>query len=337
MIGRGLSMKLRSRACVLFASACLLLAPSVARADEPTAADSETALTLYKDGKALRDKGELPAALEKLKAAHALVETPITALELGKTYVQMGKLVEAREVLLSVARLPVRKNESAKAGEARTEAEALAAQVKPRLASLTVRVKGVAPSATSKVTVDGVVVPPDAVSAARILNPGAHVIVLDVNGKTSQSDVTIAEGEAREVEIVPAEGANAAVPVAPPVPAEGAPPPPPQRSGGLSPLVPIGFGVAGVGLVVGTITGAMTLSTASTVKDTCNGDGRCPPSAQSDLDSASTTGAISTVGFVVALVGVAVGVTGIFMSKPRTETHTGFRIVPTGHGVLGTF
>lgn len=331
-------MKLRLRACVLFASAFLLLAPATARADEPSAADSETALTLYKDGKALRDKGDLQGALEKLKAAYALVETPITALELGKTHVQMGKLVEAREVLLSVARIPVRKNESTKASEARTEAEALAAQVKPRLASLTVRVKGVPPGAIARVTVDGAGVPPDAMSAPRILNPGAHVVVLEVNGKPTQSDLSLSDGEARELEIAPAEGAIG--PVVAPIPAppaEPTPPPAPRTSGGMSPLVPIGFGVAGVGLVVGTITGVMTLSTASTVKDTCNGDGRCPPSAQSDLDSASTTGAISTVGFVVGVVGIAVGITGIFMSTPRTETRSGFRIAPTGHGVAGTF
>src|SRR5262249_55509077 len=144
------------------------------------------------------------------KAAHALVETPITALELGKTYVQMGKLVEAREVLLSVSRIPVRKNESAKAAESRTDAEALAAQVKPRLAWVRVRVKGVPPGSAQKVTVDGIAVPPDAVSVPRILNPGAHVVVLDVNGKATQSDVSLIDGEARELEIVPSDGGGTA-------------------------------------------------------------------------------------------------------------------------------
>lgn len=331
-------MTLRSRVSILFVAAGLLLAP-VARADEPTAADAETALTLYKDGKALREKGDVQGALEKLKAAYALVETPITALELGKTYVQMGKLVEAREVLLAVSRIPVRKNESAKAAEARTEAEALAAQVKPRLASLTVRVKNVPPGSTQKVTVDGVVVPPDAVSVPRILNPGAHVVVLDVNGKTTQSDVSLIDGEARELEIVPADGGGAAPIGGLPPPNDSGPVgPPPSSSGGLSPLVPVGFTVAGVGLVVGTVTGLMTLSTASTVKDTCRPDGRCPPGAQSDLDSASTTGTISTIGFIVGIAGAAVGVAGIFMSEPSTDApRTGLRIVPTIDGVAGTF
>lgn len=314
----------------------LLLAPA-AYAQEPSAADAETALALYKDGKALREKGELPGALEKLKAAYALAETPITALELGKTYAQMGKLVEAREVLLAVSRLPVRKNESTKAAEARTESEALAAQIKPRLASLTVRVKGVPPGSTQKVTVDGAVVPPDAVSVPRILNPGAHIVVLEVNGKPTQSDVSLIDGEARELELVPADG-GAPPPIVPPPVTGPENPPSAATGGGTSPLVPIGFTVAGIGVVVGVVTGIMTLSTASTVKKTCNPDGRCPAAAQSDLDSASTTGTISTIGFIVGIAGAAVGVTGLLMSKPNTEpSRTGFRIVPTADGFAGTF
>ncbi|MBS2020549.1 MAG: hypothetical protein JST00_47275 [Deltaproteobacteria bacterium] len=329
-------MRVRTQVSLLVVAACLALAPA-ARADEPTAADAETALALYKDGKALREKGELPGALEKLKAAHALVETPITALELGKTYVQMGKLVEAREVLLSVSRIPVRKNESTKASDARTESEALAAQVKPRLASLTVRVKGATPG---KVQVDGVVVPPDAVSVPRILNPGSHVVVLDAGGKTTQTDVTLAEGEARELEIAPPEAS--APPVVTPPPIVTPPPapvvPPPTSAGGMSPLVPVGFTIAGVGIVVGAITGAMTLSSASTVKDACTSDGRCPSRAQSDIDAAKTTGTISTLGFVIGLAGAAVGVAGLFVSRPRDEARgAGLRIVPTADGFGGTF
>ena len=79
-----------------------LVAPVVtpsARADEPSAADAETALALYKTGKQMRDSGDAKGALEKLRAAYALVETPIIALELGRTYAALGKLVEAREVL----------------------------------------------------------------------------------------------------------------------------------------------------------------------------------------------------------------------------------------------
>ena len=337
-------MGARRLSILLCAAGLLLAAP--ARAGEPSAADSETALQLFKEGKALREAGDHQGALGKLRAAHALVETPITALELGRTFMTVGQLVEARAVLLAVSRIPVRNNESTKASEARVEAEALATQLRPRLASLTVHPKGT--SATPpKITVDNVVVPPDAATAPRVLNPGGHVVVLEANGQRVQSDVTLAEGQSKEIDIdVPAPG-NEPVGVAPLAPVPPLTPPPAPEERKLSPLVYAGFGTAAAGLVVGSITGILTLSKASALKDACR-EGRCPAASQSDLDSASATGTVSTVAFVIGGVGVAAGVIGIFMSGRAAEAPAGsgssgraalpgLRIVPTVNGVRGSF
>lgn len=310
-------------------------APRALAQPEPTAADAETALQLYKEGKERRERGDLPAALEKLKAAYALVETPITALELGRTYALMGRLVEAREILLGVARLPVRKNESKKATEARAESEKIAAELKPRLATITIVVKGDR-KPPPKISVDGVAVPPDAASAPRIVNPGTHTIVLDVDGKTSQAEATVKEGESREVAIEPPPASRG--------PDKQPPPPPPPPGGeettstGRSPLVYIGFGTAAVGLAVGTVTGILTLSKASTLDSACRGD-KCPPSSQSDIDSASTTGTISTVAFVVAGAGLVVGAAGLWLFKSDSPSGASARVfvTPGGAAVTGTF
>lgn len=337
-------MGARRLSILLCAAGLVLAAP--ARAGEPSAADSETALQLYKEGKALRESGDQQAALGKLRAAFALVETPIIAVELGRTYIAAGQFVEARGVLLAVSRIPVRNNESTKAGEARLEAESLAAELRPRLASLTVRPKGTS-TTPPKITIDNVVLPADAATAPRVLNPGGHVIVLEVNGQRVQSEVTLAEGQSKEIEIdVPAsKNEPAVVPVAPASPLT---PPPAPEERKMSPLVYAGFGTAAVGIVVGTVTGILTLSKASALEDVCR-DGRCPATAQSDIDSASTTGTVSTVAFVVGGVGAAVGVVGIFMSGRSTEApresggakarpaQGGLRIVPTINGVTGSF
>ncbi len=319
-----------SRALALVALVSTTAVTSLAPAQEPTAADAETALQLYKEGKARREHGDLPAALEKLRAAYALVETPITALELGRTYAMMGKIVEAREILLGVARLPVRKNESKKATEARAESEKLATELKPRLATLTVRVKGDDKPAP-KISVDGVVVPPEAATVPRIVNPGAHVVVLEVDGRTKQADVTLREGESREIEVEAPAGAASEKPPPSDQPA-------PSQASGRSPLVYAGFGTAVVGLAVGAVTGLLTLSKASSLDDVCRGD-RCPPSAQSDLDSASTMGTISTVAFAVAGAGLAVGAAGLLLSKSEPTTSPSARIfvVPGGAGLRTTF
>src|SRR5438874_1930474 len=96
------------RAFAAIALAALVAVPAVSfgqPAAQPSAADLESARELYKEAKALRDKGDLRGALEKFKQAHAYGQTPVTGLELGRTHMQLGELVEAREVFLSVARM----------------------------------------------------------------------------------------------------------------------------------------------------------------------------------------------------------------------------------------
>ena len=197
-----------------------------------------------------------------------------------------------------------------------------------------------------RITIDNVVLPADAATAPRVLNPGGHVVVMEVNGQRVQAEVSLAEGQSKDVEMD--------VPPAKHEPATNGPPndpitpPPYPEERKMSPLVYVGFGTAAVGIGVGAVTGILTLSKASALSDACR-DSRCPPSSQSDLDSASATGTVSTIAFIVGGVGVAVGVVGIFMSgrssqaprasgpnQPRPAA-SGLRIVPGLNGVSGSF
>ena len=340
--------RVRALSFVLAVACAPLAAATAAHAAEPTAVDAENALQLYKDGKALRERGDLQGALGKFRAAHALVETPITALELGRTYITLGQLIEAREVLLGVARMPVRKNESTKATEARSEAERVAGELRPKLASLTLRAPPHGGDPV-RITVDGQVVPPPAMGSPRLVNPGKHLVVLEVGSEVVRSEVTLAEGEARDVALAVPPQAAAVPPgqalVAPPpvvAPDPTLVPPAPQRNrtpGARNAVMIGGFGAAAVSVAVGSITGILTLSRAGTLKDACTTDGRCPASAKDDLDSASTLGTVSTVMFGVALVGVAVGAAGYLFLGPGNETpQVGqWRLAPTGTGLIGTF
>ena len=91
------------------------LAIAASAGAEPNAADLDTARGLYVEGLELRDAGKLEMSLARFKAAHALAATPITSLELGRAHTLLAELVEAREVLLSVERMPVQSGESPKA------------------------------------------------------------------------------------------------------------------------------------------------------------------------------------------------------------------------------
>ena len=91
--------------------------------------------------------------------------------------VLLGNLVEAREVLLSVERLPPSPSESEKAKHARGDARALAEQIRARIPA--VRLAFDPPQATAPhVTVDAVEIPPEALGVPRRMNPGKHVVVL---------------------------------------------------------------------------------------------------------------------------------------------------------------
>ncbi|MGH7439921.1 MAG: hypothetical protein ACRENE_29890, partial [Polyangiaceae bacterium] len=91
-----------------------------------------------------------------------------------------------------------------------------------------------------------------------------------------------------------------------------------SHGGSLVPAL-IGFGVGAVGLGLGAVTGAMSLSKVSDTKKECPMN-RCPPSAQSDVDSAKSLGTISTVGFIVGGVGVAAGTVLFLLRSPSSDS-----------------
>ncbi len=313
-----------------------LLAPalpsSVAHA-EATASDLESARDLYKLGKALRDKGDLVGALEKFKAAHALANTPITAVEYGRTLERHGDLVEARDVFLSVARIPAKANESANTKSARAEADKLAEELKARLPSLVVTIAGV-PSDNVTLLIDGVAIPRAAFGEPRKLNPGLHVVRASVAaGPEKRMEITLAEKEQRTVVVTlePPPAPAPDVPVKPSAPIEAPKPSPDVQpaSRGLPALTWIGISIAVAGAATGTVTGLTAWSRARTAKESCV-DGACPPSVHSMVDSGKTFGNISTTAFVVAGLGVGVAVFGLLSREPPRE-----RAAARVHPVVG--
>jgi hypothetical protein len=293
-------------ACALALAVCLVA--SVARAGaEPSPADVETARALYVEGLELRDKGDLQTSLSRFRAAYALAATPITSLELGRAHVLVGQLVEARDVLLQVERLPQSASESAKAQHARVEAKTLAEQLRTRISTMTITFAPPQPPRPPRVTVDGAVIPPEAIGAPRKVNPGRHAVFAELGGARATNDVVLGEGETRNV-VLRLEGVIGGDTPPPP-------PPPPGRDDGLGPWFYVGLATAGVGVLAGSITGAVALSKASSLDKECSGT-VCPKSAQSDLDTSRTMGTISTVSFVIAGIGATVALV-VWLSQPK--------------------
>lgn len=336
----------RCRAALLAVGLALAFSPARVAIAAPTAADLETARTLYHDGLNLRASGDLKGALSKLKLADELVGTPITGVELGRTYEMLGQLLEARETFLAVARIPIAPKESPNAAAARAEAAQLEQALRPRIPSLVVHVTGVPAGAPLAVTIDGATILPDALAVPRKLDPGAHTIVVHLDGRADQTATrTLKEGESAEVTIdMPAaSGMVTEVPKdtakPPPKLAEDHAPPAATHERSTSALTYVGFGVAGVGVLVGTITGVVTMSRSSSLKDRCGG-GQCPPSQFGDLDSTRTLGTASTISFVAAGAGAIVGVIGLLSSgESAAPAHGGITpwVSLSSVGVRGAF
>jgi hypothetical protein len=227
-------------------------------------------------------------------------------------YAALGQPVEAREVCHGVARIPVTPEETSRSAEARAEAAKLAEEVKPKIATMRLHVKGVPQGADATVIIDGVTVPNASLEQPRQANPGVHTVVARVgNGPETRGTTELKPGQVHDVDIVV-------------VPPRELPPPPghgttQQR---LSPLVVPGFAVAAVGLGVGTVTGILALSAKSDLSSGCVGS-HCGPDQYGTLDRGRTMGTISTIAFIVGAVGAVVGVWGL--THPSTvTTQTGF-------------
>jgi hypothetical protein len=324
-----MASEVRGRALAAVLAASVVLAVSSTALADPSLSDRETARGLMEDGDGKRDKGDLKGALKSYEAADAIMHVPTTGLEVGRTQAAVGLLLEARETLSRVMRIPVKPNETAVLTAARKAAEQLSAEIAARIPTIVVTVANADPAQPREVLVDNEPVPAAAADVPRKVNPGEHTIVVRSGGVEKRETVTVAEREQKTVKID-------LKPPAPPVQE------PVQVSSSSLPTSKIlifgGFGLAAVGIGVGSVTGLMSFSKVDDVKKTCNPS--CPPSQASEIDSAKSLGTISTIAFIAGGLGAAAGVVGLVMAKkeaPREGASIQPVLGPTWAGLNGTF
>lgn len=285
-----------------------------AGAAEPTATERETARTLLFSGREKRKNGQLKEALADFEKAHNIMKVPTTGLDLGRAQKDLGMFVEARATLLEQARSPEKAGEPAAFKRARKEAKQLADEIAPRLATLTLSV-----SPGAHVKIDDAELSSGSVGVPLKVNPGKHEIVASIQGgDEKKASVDLVEGEIKTVELRLA----------------GAPPPETKepkdtkgdtkdpkdnkdkgdkKPGGethTNPLVYVGAATAGVGVIVGSVTGLMAFSVKSDVTGKCT-QNKCPPATHAEIDRGETLGTVSTVAFIVGGVGAIMMVYGL--------------------------
>ncbi len=263
---------------------------------------------------------------------------------MGECKVDVGRLVDGTEDLQRVVKEDLAPGAPAAFGAAKTRAAAILKKALPRIAHLRVHVS--APAGTSpNVTMDGSAYPDASLDGDRPVDPGTHNLAATADGMIkAETTVSLGDAESKSIDLKLVPDPNAAKPtqIAPPVqqateqpkpPADDdkkKPPPPPPESPSHVPAY-IAFGVGIVGVAVGSVTGVLALGKKSTLDTACGPSKSCPPTSQSDLDSAKTLGTISTVGFIVGGVGIAAGVV-LFLtegsSAPATATVGNVKITP---------
>lgn len=322
---------------------CALAAASTTRSTparaEPSLSDRESARSLMDDGDAKRDKGDFKAALKSYEAADVLMRVPTTSLEVARTQAQLGLLLEARETLGRVMRLPPKPGEPAPFTAARRTAESLSTEIGARIPSVTVLITNSEPGQAVAIVFDGEIVPPAAAQAPRKVNPGHHTVIARSGTLEKRQDLDVAERESKTVTID----------LKPVVVAAARPPEdagPADSSATALPTVLMfgGFGLGIVGLGVGAVTGLMSISQVGDVKDDCVGD-LCPASRQGDIDSAKSLGTVSTVAFIVGAAGIGAGVVGLVLHSKQAERTPAAAarlsvrpaFAPTYLGLTGTF
>jgi hypothetical protein len=320
-----------NRVCLVLSmvAATVFVVPNVAQGQTKTEIDM--ARNLMDEGDAKLERGDFRGALRSYRAAHTIMNVPTTGIDVARMEAKLGRLVEARKVALEVVRMPTKPQEPKPFVEARSDAQLLADALETRIPRLMIELKGAAVSAQIEVRIDGHTVPSEEVNSPIPVDPGKHEVSVSVSGAEPEIEtVTLAETEKRTVTFGDGDSTSTSDK-------------PVRRT---SPLVFVGFGLGGVGLIAGAITGGMSLSRASDVEAICPG-GMCANQAALDKakptnEAAFTLANVSNVAFAVGLLGVGLGVTGLVLSRgeaKKSENAATWHVfvAPNGAGVRGTF
>jgi hypothetical protein len=250
-------------------------------------------------------KNNLDKAADAYRNADDIMSVPTTSIEVVRIELKRGRLKEAFEACYKTARHPEQAGEPPPFTRARKEARELIAALKKRIPRVTIALTGLDRGVSPRVSVDDEVVQN---YSDLLVNPGSHQAVATATGHlTSTADFEVSEGEHKTITLKLAKATSKVVTVVAP------------RS--FWPLVYAGIGVAGAGVVVGSITGGLSLSDTATLQASCQPDtGECGLDQLTVLNRAHALANASTAGFVAAGVGAAVAIPALVLSLRGTAS-----------------
>jgi hypothetical protein len=325
-----IAARARTLSIVATISAMLAGAPR-ARAD-----DLATAQALFEAARVAIAHGDYGGACPKFAESQRLDPAPGTLLNLADCEEHLGHLARAWDAWHEGIALLPRGDE--RLAPARQRAQAL----ESRLPRLLIRLAPGVPPAT-KLQCDSTEIGTASLGVPLPVDPGPHLVRAAAAGfAPSTTNVTLAEGETRTIDVTlgpPLPAAPEAPPPSVSTPAPSTAPPPARavggtRSGGGLRVVGWivgGVGVAGVG--VGAATGILTMSRKATVDVHCSAAKGCDQTGYDAAQSGKTLAVESNVFFAAGAVLLATGVSLVLIGGSHVNpTALFFAPSPGGHG-----
>lgn len=315
-----------------------LATPAAAQPPPDAEAVRDAARELGREGVRRYDEGDWEGARQAFRQAYRLMPAPTLALREARALVKLSRLVEAAEAYDRAASVKIDLSSPPAFRDAVTDALLEAEALRPRIPRVVIKLDGAdvaSPGLT--VRVDGVAVPASTLGAPRPIDPGAHRIEAVASGRTRPvvETVSLRESELRAV-VLRVEPPVAAA--APPTPLPAGPPPRsdgPESTGSQRIVGWCAIGLGSAALAVGVTTGILTLSRKSDLDDQCV-RGRCPPSAEPDLEAFRTFRTVSTIGYVTGALAVGTGVALLLTATDTPQRVRSAHIEPwVGPGRVG--
>lgn len=284
-------------------------------------------------GEAFQRK-EFAVAADLYRRAHALVGAPSLSVREGRALEQLGRLVEASEAYVRTTRFRLTDESPRAFQEAVQEANSALGTLRPRIPKLTLALGG--PGAKSPdlvVLLNGKPLPAALIGVPAPIDPGKHeIVVRGADGKELRRSVDLAEGQARTVTLEVASG-GAVTAREQPTDASGSTP---AASTSKPALVWIAGGVGVAGLGVGIVGGVLATGRHSDATAACP-NLRCAPGSagQDDVDAFRTLRTVSTLGYVVGVVGLGTAAT-LWLTAPK-ERGVALAVGPASATLHGAF
>src|SRR5882672_2095166 len=266
------------------------------------ATNASDALDELKEGYALKQADNCPAAMAHFARSFQLDPKPKALLNLSDCERKMADLVAAQLHAAAGRQLARQQNDATLV----SVADEQLAEIERRLPQLIIALAPGAP-ATSTVTRDGAAVGVTSLLVPFGVNPGKHVITVVAPGHAERRvDVTLEEGARQQVDVAPGDEVSGGATAAAASPEVGAfsTRPEPVAGGQFTTGKVVAVALAGVGLVgigIGSVYGLDAIAKNNGVKAPCHVGDPCA----SPLKTASEDTTAANIAFGVGLAAIA--------------------------------